>query len=106
MNSLHFSSCNSFGLSFSFDRCLLNHSTFYKTRIIKTEFSNCNLNETDFTACDLTGSVFEICDLAGAVFEKTILAKVDFRTAFNFTIDPENNRLKKQNFHSIPSRDF
>ena len=36
-----------------------------------------------------------------SVFNKTILEKADFRTAYNFSIDPENNRMKKARFSSI-----
>lgn len=35
MLGLHFDSCNEFGLSFSFENCILNLSSFYKTKIKK-----------------------------------------------------------------------
>ena len=38
MLGLHFENCNQFGLSFSFENCSLNHSSFYKTKIRKTVF--------------------------------------------------------------------
>ncbi|WP_435357676.1 pentapeptide repeat-containing protein [Emticicia sp. SJ17W-69] len=63
-----------------------------------TKFKNCKLHEADFNETDLTAAIFENCDLAGAIFEKTILEKADFRTAFNFSIDPELNRIKKAKF--------
>lgn len=52
----------------------------------------------DFIESDLTGSVFDNCDLNGAKFENTVLDKVDFRMAFNYTINPELNRVKKAQF--------
>jgi uncharacterized protein YjbI with pentapeptide repeats len=52
----------------------------------------------DWTECDLSSSVFERCDLRDAKFENSNLEKVDFRTAFNFSIDPDNNRIKKARF--------
>jgi len=52
----------------------------------------------DFTECDLTGSIFENCDLTNATFDNTIIEKVDFRTAFNYSINPELNRIKKAKF--------
>lgn len=64
----------------------------------KTVFKSCILHEADFTEAILTGSAFDGCDLHRAVFENTVLEKVDFRTAFNFVIDPERNRLKKARF--------
>jgi len=36
--------------------------------------------------------------LAGAIFENTILEKADFRTSLNYSIDPENNRIRKAKF--------
>jgi len=98
MLGLHFENCNEFGLAFAFENCQLNHSSFYKTKIKKTNFKNSSLKETDFTECDLTSSVFENCDLAGATFENTVLAKADFRSSINYSIDPENNRIRKAKF--------
>lgn len=103
MLGLRFDTCNEFGLSFSFDGCQLNHSTFYKRKIKKTAFKNSQLQGTDFTETDLTNAVFDNCNLTQAVFYHTILEKADFRTSFNFSIDPELNRIKKAKFsiHSV-----
>jgi fluoroquinolone resistance protein len=98
MLGLLFNDCNKFGLSFAFDNCTLNHSSFFQTRIKKTIFKNSELQEVDWTGCDLTGSVFSHCDLKDAKFENTILEKVDFRNSFNYSIDPEMNRIKKARF--------
>jgi uncharacterized protein YjbI with pentapeptide repeats len=98
MLGLRYENCNEFGLSFSFDACQLNHSSFYKTKIKKTLFKNSDLLETDFTEADLTAAIFENCDLSKAIFDQTILEKADFRTSFNYTLDPENNRIKKAKF--------
>jgi hypothetical protein len=35
------------------------------------------------------------------MFENSILEKVDFRSSFNYIIDPETNRIKKARF-SLP----
>lgn len=98
MIGLRFDTCNQFALSFSFDHCSLNNSSFYKTKIRKTVFTECNLSDTDFTECDLSEAVFNNCDFKGALFERTIVEKADLSTSFNFTIDPENNRIKKAIF--------
>jgi uncharacterized protein YjbI with pentapeptide repeats len=95
---LRFDSCNKFGLAFRFEQCTLNHSSYYKTKIQGTLFKNSQLQEADFSECDLTGSVFDHCDLTRALFEQTILEKADLRNAYNFSIDPERNRLKKARF--------
>jgi uncharacterized protein YjbI with pentapeptide repeats len=104
MLGLHFDSCDEFGLSFSFENCILNNCTFYKIKIKKTTFKNTQLQEADFTECDMTESLFDNCDLTKATFYNTIIEKADFRTSSNYSIDPENNRIKKAKFsiHGIP----
>jgi fluoroquinolone resistance protein len=98
MLGLHFENCHEFGFAVQFDNCILNHSSFYKTKLKKTLFKNTKLLEADFTDSDLTSSVFDGCDLAGAKFENTMLEKADFRTSINYSIDPELNRIKKAKF--------
>jgi fluoroquinolone resistance protein len=98
MLGLHFENCNEFGFSVSFDNCILNHSSFYRTKLKKTTFRDSKLQDVDFSECDLGSAVFQMCDLLRATFEKTILEKADLRTSFNYSIDPENNRIKKAKF--------
>jgi uncharacterized protein YjbI with pentapeptide repeats len=98
MLGLRFDTCHEFGLSVSFDGCQLNLSSFYKTKIKKTVFKNSQLEEVDFAEADLTSSVFDDCNLTQAIFDHTILEKTDFRTSFNYSIDPEINRIKKAKF--------
>jgi uncharacterized protein YjbI with pentapeptide repeats len=64
----------------------------------KTTFKNCTLHEVDFTESDLTSSVFDNCDFAGALFENTILEKADFTSSFNYSINPDINKIKKAKF--------
>ncbi|WP_373542362.1 pentapeptide repeat-containing protein [Chamaesiphon sp.] len=47
---------------------------------------------------DLSSSVFDNCDLTRTIFARTILEKADFRNSFNYSIDPELNRIKKAKF--------
>ncbi len=95
---LHFENCNPFLLEMYFDGCQLNLSSFYKLILKKTRFKNCTLHEVDFTEADFTNSSFADCDMTGCIFDRTTLEKADFRTAFNYSIDPENNRLKQAKF--------
>jgi fluoroquinolone resistance protein len=67
-------------------------------RLANTVFKDCSMKEVDFVEADLTGASFRNCDLGRAVFSRTNLQKADFRTAFNFSIDPEKNKLKKARF--------
>jgi uncharacterized protein YjbI with pentapeptide repeats len=97
---LHFEDCNDFILSFSFNDCQLNYSTFYKSKIKKTIFKNSILIQVDFTEADLTEVVFENCNLEQTIFNNTVIEKTDFRTAYNFSIDPEMNKIRKTRFSS------
>lgn len=94
MLGIDFENCNNFSFEVSFESCLLNHSTFFQVNLKNTKFTKTKLQEVDFTEADLSGSSFNNCDLQRAVFGRTNLGKVDFRTAENFTIDPEENRVK------------
>ncbi|EGV43369.1 pentapeptide repeat-containing protein [Bizionia argentinensis JUB59] len=93
-----FSQCNKFLFSFSFYKCSLEYCTFFGTKLPKTKFDKCSLKETDFSEVNLSASVFYECDLSGTIFSNTVLEKVDFRTASNYAIDPEINKLKKAKF--------
>ena len=98
MMGVKFNECDAFLLQFSFKDCQLSFSSFYQLKIPNTKFSNCNLQEVDFTEAVLTNSIFDNCDFNGAIFGETNLEKSDFRTAFNFNISPEKNRLKGGKF--------
>jgi uncharacterized protein YjbI with pentapeptide repeats len=98
MLGLRFDTCQEFGLSFSFDGCQLDHSSFYKIKIKKTLFKNSQLKEVDFAETDLTSAVFENCNLSQAIFDHSILEKADFRSSYNYSIDPEANRIKHARF--------
>lgn len=98
MLGLAFEKCNDFGLSFSFDTCNLNHSSFYKLKIKKTVFKNCQMEAVDFTETDLMGSILENCLLHQAVFDRTNLEGCDFRASYQYIIDPQINKVKKAKF--------
>ena len=98
---LNFNDCNPFLFAVNFENCQLQLASFYELKLTNTVFKNCNLNEVDFAKADLTESSFDDCDLSRAIFENTILMKTDFRTAFNYAIDPEINQIKKAKFSSL-----
>lgn len=95
---LHFENGNDFLFSVNFEGCNLNLASFYQRKIKKAKFKDCTLVETDFSETDLNMAIFNNCDLSGAIFDRTNLEKADFRTSFNFSIDPEINTLKKARF--------
>lgn len=95
---LHFEQCDHFLFSARFDNCQLNLCSFYQVKMKKTGFKDCNLREADLTETDLSQAVFENCDLMKVIFDNTILEKADLRTAYNYSIDPDRNRIKKAKF--------
>jgi fluoroquinolone resistance protein len=95
---LPFENCSDFLFSVTFYGCNLNLSTFFKKSLKKTRFVNCTLGETDFTKSNLSNAVFDQCDLTRAIFIHTNLEKADFRSSFNYSIDPGMNRMIKAKF--------
>jgi fluoroquinolone resistance protein len=98
MLGLHFDNCNAFLLSVNFEGCQLNLSSFYQLSLKNSLFKNCTLHEVDFSEADLTSATLYNCDLAGAIFDQTSLEKADLRYSYNFSIDPEKNRIRKAKF--------
>lgn len=98
---LHFNNCSPFLFEVKFDNCLLNLSSFYKLKMAKTTFINSTLHEVDFVEADLNNALFNNCDLLNATFDDTILDKADLRTAYNYSINPERNKIKKAKFSVV-----
>ena len=93
-----FSECNRFLFSFQFENCVLDYSTFVRTKMKGTHFMNTSLKQVDFEGTDLTGAVFKDCDLSEAAFINSNLERTDFSTARHFSIDPNLNKMKSANF--------
>lgn len=95
---VQFNDCNQIFFTIRMKDCVAKFAVFYQAKLKKTLFSNCNLQEVDFTEADLNGSDFSNCDLSQATFHNSNLENVDFRTAYNYSFDPEINRIKKAKF--------
>lgn len=93
-----FDTANNFLLEFSFENCILNFASFYGMKIQKTSFKNCSMQEVNFTSTDISAAIFENCDLVKAIFDHTILEGADFRSAYNYALDPENNNITQAKF--------
>lgn len=98
MMGLKFEDCNDFLMDFSFHECTLDFSSFYGLTLKRQQFIECKMLGVDFADAELMEALFDGCDLKNTVFQQTNLEKADFRTALNFNIDPENNRIKKAKF--------
>ncbi len=95
---LRFEYCNPFLLSFNFEGCILDFSSFYKLKIKNLKFKDCSLKEAEFVESEFPYSSFENCDLNGAVFQASDLEGADFRTAYGFSLDPEVNKITRAKF--------
>lgn len=95
---LNFDSCSDFLFSVSFQQCTLDYASFFSKKMKKTKFTDCSLKDVDFSEVDLSMAYFGNCDLQNAVFQRTNLEKADLRTAANYSIDPEMNRINKAKF--------
>jgi uncharacterized protein YjbI with pentapeptide repeats len=93
-----FTKCKDFLLSFSFDQCTLDYAVFHRKKLKNTRFKDCSIKEVEFSEADLSGSGFLNCDLERTVFVHSVLDKVDFRTAMNYSFDLELNRVKGAKF--------
>lgn len=98
---MNFDDCNNALMSFSFKGCIMNYSSFSGIDIRKTHFDSCTLQEVDFTKAQMQEVVFDNCDLLGSIFLQTNLKKVDFRTAFNYSINPEDNLMNGARFSAL-----
>jgi uncharacterized protein YjbI with pentapeptide repeats len=56
------------------------------------------VKECDFSHADLEGVSFIYSDLEKSIFNQTNLTNTNFNFASNFSIDPNNNTLKKTKF--------
>jgi uncharacterized protein YjbI with pentapeptide repeats len=93
-----FNECDDFLFQVYFDECTLDYAIFSNKKMPKTKFINSSLQEVTFIGTNLTSSVFDNCNLSGAIFNDTQLASVNFKTAYNFKIDPEFNPMRKAQF--------
>lgn len=63
-----------------------------------TNFSHCSVVAVDFMGTDLTEVLFDHCDLYRSEFAKATANKANFRTSFNYTIDPVKTKIKRAIF--------
>jgi fluoroquinolone resistance protein len=101
---INFGQCSAFGFHVDFLECKLDSCSFFNQNLKKTRFVDCSLREAKFLKCDLTGAVFKNCNLELTLFASTSLVQADFSTAYNVSLDPDANTLKKTRFslHSLP----
>lgn len=100
LTGTNFSNAKDFGLALNFENSQLNQSNFYRKNLKKTFFKKCQMQEIDFSEANLSEAIIEDSDLLNTIFDQTNLEKANFESAFNYRINPENNRIKKAIFSS------
>jgi uncharacterized protein YjbI with pentapeptide repeats len=98
IKEVNFAMCDKLIFEIAFTDCILDFSKFYTLKIKGTSFTNCSLIAVDFMSTDLTEVIFENCDLYRSEFAKAIANKANFKTSYNYTIDPKVTKLKKAVF--------
>ncbi|AWH85777.1 hypothetical protein HYN59_11940 [Flavobacterium album] len=96
--NVNFSMVDPLLFDIEFRDCTLDYAKFYTLKIKGTTFTDCSLIAVDFMNTDLTEVQFDNCNLHKSVFIDAIANKADFTTSYNFSIDPERNKLKKARF--------
>jgi uncharacterized protein YjbI with pentapeptide repeats len=98
MTEVNFAMCDKLIFEVHFKECVLDFSKFYTLKMKGTTFTNSSLVAVDFMSTNLTAVLFSNCDLYRSEFEKAIADKADFRTSYNYSIDPTKTKLKKAQF--------
>ncbi|MCC9070451.1 pentapeptide repeat-containing protein [Flavobacterium sp. F-65] len=98
IKDVNFAMCDKLIFEVNFNNCILDFSKFYTLKIKGTSFTDCSLVAVDFMASDITNVVFDNCDLYRSEFDRAIANKTDFKTSYNYTLDPSRVKLKKAIF--------
>ena len=104
LRGVFFTKCNFTGVNFAmtdqviYEFHFLDYAQFYALKLKKMKFVNCSMISVDFMRSDLTEVLFDNCNLRKAVFIDTIAQKTDFSSSYDYSIDPEKNKIKKAVF--------
>jgi fluoroquinolone resistance protein len=96
-----FFKCEKTFFSVTFKNCLLHYCNFSDMNLKGITFCGSKVKECYFTSTHLSGADFTDVDLSGSIFHNCDLSKADFSTAIQYSIDPQNNKVKKAKF-SLP----
>ena len=93
-----FNLCNDFIFDVYFENSILDYSSFEGRKMLKTIFKNCSLKGVDFINSQLKQAKFIDCNLDEAAFLGTNLQETDFTSSYNYTINLQDNFVKKTRF--------
>ncbi|MBN1313009.1 MAG: pentapeptide repeat-containing protein [Anaerolineae bacterium] len=81
-----------------FKECVLTHSTFIGLAMKEAQYLACVARNVDFREATLAKADFSDTDLSGSHFINTDLREADFRSAYNYQINPAQNKIDKAKF--------
>ena len=81
-----------------FSECVLTYGSFMELDLKEVSFCKCKATEVNFCESDLSGVIFEHTDLAGSDFLHTNLSQADFRSAKNYKLNLNDNRVEGAKF--------
>lgn len=93
-----FSKCTGFLFEVNFYDCIIDFCSFENLKMQSTVFKNTSMKGVDLTGVNLQKSSFLNTDLLDARFSYTNLKESDLSSAYNFTISPTQNSIKKAVF--------
>ena len=93
-----FGKCSKYQFSAQFVDCILDYAVFDHNTLKKIHFERCSLREVSFNECHLGEAWFDHCTLERAVFTRCNLEGADFRTAMDYALDPQQNRVRQARF--------
>jgi fluoroquinolone resistance protein len=88
-------------ISVNFDKCLLNDSIFYRMDLRSSQIKKCVAHNADFEEANLSKSECCQTDFLNSKFNGANLSFSDFAGAINYSINPNNTKIKKAKF-SLP----
>lgn len=95
---LDFAKCDRFILEFECHKSIIKNCSFREMNIQKTKFAGCDILDCDFIESNLVSSDFSEANLRGTTFLKSNLEKCDFSNAYDYIINPNDNKVKKAVF--------
>lgn len=101
MTGVDLSKSHPFALSVGFERCMLTYCSLVGMRLRGTLFLHCLLQEVCLADATLTEAQFRECDLHLAEFDHTNIEKADLSTSYNYTIDPNRNKIRGARFSRL-----
>jgi fluoroquinolone resistance protein len=88
-------------ISVNFEKCLLNDSIFYRMDLRSSQIKKCLAQSVDFEEANLNKSECCQTDFLNSKFSGADLSFADFTGAINYSINPNNTKIKKAKF-SLP----